>query len=359
MIRVAIAGVGSCCSSFVQTVAASRSGGLQAPAGISHAQIGGRTIADMTFVAAFDVDRRKVGFDLAEAIFAPPNAAVRHQEAEPLGVEVDAGPVADGLTGRLSEIVEAHPAAEQARWDAVAGRLKSSRAQVLVCCLPTGADAAIGSYAAAAAEAGCAFVNCTPTPVARDREHAEAFRQKRLPLLGDDLRSHVGATALHGEILELLVRRGISIESTYQLNVGGNADFLNLSDPARSAGKVASKENGLRAAAPGDFSLWAGPSAFVPDMGDTKVCHLQIIGRSLLHSRLSIGLTLEVEDSPNAAAVMVNAVRVAALALDRGLGGPIEQASSFLFKSPIVSRSPSAAWRAFEDFVTDSRDDGN
>lgn len=352
MVRVAVAGVGSCCSSFVQVIAALKSSMVGAStSGISHPNIGGRTIADIEVVAAFDVDRRKVGLDLTEAIFAAPNASFRHYTPNAAGVRVSLGPLSDGLRGRLSEVVKLHPCAEQERWDSVVETLRNSCASVLVCCLPTGANEAVGSYALAASEARCAFVNCTPTAIARSPYFVERFREKNLPLLGDDLRSHIGATAIHGEILEMLVRRGIAIETTYQLNVGGNADFLNLSDASRASTKISSKENGLRAAAPGDFSLWAGPSAYVRGLGDTKICHLHIAGRNLLNSQVTIDLKLEVEDSPNAAAVMVNAVRIAALASDRSLGGPISKASAFLFKSPDEARTPSGALQAFEDFL--------
>jgi myo-inositol-1-phosphate synthase len=351
-IRVAMIGVGSCCSSFLQTLSAVRNCRSSSTlSGISHQEIGGFSVSDIEPVAAFDVDQRKVGRDLAEAAAHSSNAALIHVPLSPLGIIVVAGPVLDGVDGPLGSVVPVCPDSKSCTWEHVASRIQSCKCDVVLCCVPTGAHEAVRAYATAVAHAGAAFINCTPSPSARDLLTAQLFEDRGLPLLGDDLRSHVGATTLHGMILELLATRGIAVLETHQINIGGNADFLNLSDSSRSQSKVESKKRALLGVGGIEGSLWAGPSGYVDGLGDQKICYISVNGRSLLGSPIKIDIKLEVEDSPNAAAVMVNAVRAASLARQRRMAGVLQAASSFLFKSPPNAVSPSVAETGFRDFI--------
>ncbi|MFE7112649.1 inositol-3-phosphate synthase [Streptomyces sp. NPDC057575] len=352
-IRVALAGVGSCASSFVQAVVLSRSAEQDMP-GLMHHRIGGYRLGDVEFVAAFDVDHRKVGIDLAEAIGTAPTVAVRHVAVPPMGLKVGAGPLLDGVEGKLSKIVEPHPDCGSVTASMVTAALRDAEADVLVCFLPTGARAAVQMYARACAEAGAAFVNATPEPVANCPELAALFLERGVPLLGDDLRSHLGATTLHTALIELLGSRGVRIADTYQLNVGGNMDFYNLSDPARSHSKQLSKRRALASTGLDATDVAAGPNGYVKYLGDRKVCFLRIEAEGMLGSPLSMEIRLEVEDSPNAAAVVANAVRVARSATDQGLSGVVDPVCAFLFKSPPLGMPESEALRCFQTFVEKS-----
>ncbi|QDL69625.1 myo-inositol-1-phosphate synthase [Streptomyces malaysiensis subsp. malaysiensis] len=349
-IRVALAGIGSCASSLVQTA------GLTPPGtgpmnGIMYPRIGGYWVNDMRFVAAFDVDRRKVGLDVVKAIITPPVAAVLHVDVEPTGVLVEPGPLFDGIGGNLDGVIEPHPTSREVTIDQVADRLAAVGADVLVCLLPTGATNAVQAYARAAVKAGVAFVNATPEPVAHDPEIAAAFVSGGVPLLGDDLRSHLGATTLHTALIELLQSRGLAVVNTYQLNVGGNTDFLNLSDPRRAAGKVWTKRNALSAAGIDATTVSAGPNGFVEYLGDEKACFIRIEAASVLDSNLVLDIRMQVEDSPNAAGVLVNAVRIAKISAEQGHAGSVDDVCAFLFKNPPEGAPESVGIRKFRDYI--------
>ncbi|MEW2289179.1 inositol-3-phosphate synthase [Streptomyces sp. NPDC047841] len=330
---------------------AHRSAGTPLP-GVMHERIGGYALADVTFVQAFEADANKVGRDLADALRQAPTAAVHHLEVPPLGVVVQAGPALDGIAGRLAETVSVHPDCADVTAEDVTAALRGARADVLVCFLPTGATEAVHTYARACAAAGVAFVNATPELVANNPELSALFAERGVPLLGDDLRSHLGATTLHTALLELLMSRGLRVKDTYQLNVGGNTDFLNLSDPARSASKQASKRRALTSAGIDASEVAAGPNGYVKYLGDRKVCFLRIEAESILDAPVAMEVRLEVEDSPNAAAVIANAVRVAKSAADQGLTGVIDPVCAFLFKSPRVGLPESEGLSAFQGFVS-------
>lgn len=351
-IRVAVAGVGSCCSSFTQLIelAKKRPNELSVT-GISHPYIGGHQVEDISLVAAFDIDATKVGKDLADAIAV--NDAVLHVPVNRSGITVQPGPVLDGVDGPVGRVIAIDPRAQTTGASDVVGVLSRQAAEVVICSVPSGAKQAVRFYAEAAAKAGAAFINCTAAPAAHDASIAAMFDECGVPLLGDDLRSHVGATTVHTMLLELFSSRGIEILNTYQLNVGGNRDFLNLSDPSRSEWKVASKKRALHASAAVADDVWAGPNGFIPTLGDRKICHLMIEGRSALNSSISIELKLQVEDSPNAASVMVNAVRVAAIERRRGTKGVVEMPAGYLFKSPTTAVSPFEAESRFAQYVSD------
>jgi len=334
-IRVAIAGVGSCASSLVQAVHAAKAGALDASApGLIYASLGGYRLEDIEFVAAFEVNSKKVGIDLGEAIFVEPNCATRYVETPLTGVDVVAGPLLDGLDGPLGRLVEPAAAVHTADVEGVAGILRDSRTDVLVCYLPTGSRNAVRTYAWAAALAGVAYVNGTPESVATDLEFQGLFEDSGAPLLGDDVKSQLGATALHTSLIDLCRSRAASVDTTYQLNIGGNSDFFNLADSARAASKRLTKRSALEAAGIEASGVNAGPSGYVAHLQDQKVAYIRLEGRLLLGMRYSMEVRLQVEDSPNAAGVIVNAVRAAAVAADRGEAGVVWAVCPFLFKNP-------------------------
>ena len=351
-IKLAIAGVGSCASSLVQSVAMARRG-TQSP-GIMFDEIGGYGVQDIDVVACFDVDKAKVGIDLANAIKIPLTSAKHHAQVDHTGVTVEPGPLLDGIGGELVNVVVTHADADTAAPHHVTERLRQCGADVLVCLLPTGATQAVRAYARAAAAAGVSFVNATPEPVAVDHGIAELFRGQGAALLGDDLRSHVGATTLHTAVIELLRSRGLDVINTYQLNVGGNTDFMNLSDREHAANKWRSKRNALAAAGIDASDVAAGPSGYVKFLGDTKDCIIRIEAASVLGSPLTLDIRLQVEDSPNAAGVLLSAVRLAKVAGDRGQCGVIEDVCPTLFKNPPTGASESRGLELLRRYVAES-----
>ncbi|MGW6459214.1 hypothetical protein ACWF94_25375 [Streptomyces sp. NPDC055078] len=352
-IRVALAGAGNCAWSFCQFAAMAQTNPDARLPGLMCPTVGGYRLSDVRVVAAFDVDAAKVGLPLAEAFTAP---AISATGFTPLGADRESpvlpAPVLDGLAGPLGDVVALAAAARDATQEDVAKALAEHDVDILVITLPTGASQAIRMFANAALAAGVAVVNATPEELARDADIRGRFADAGVVILGDDLRSHVGATSLHTTLIELLLSRGLVLASTYQLNVGGNTDFLNLADAGRSATKFASKANALRAAGMTDVEGVAGPTGFIGHLADTKVCFASIKATSVLGSELEIDLKLTVEDSPNAAGVIANAVRVGKAAADRGLSGTVNDASALLFKSPPHGLTESEARTAFLDFAS-------
>jgi len=331
-VRVAIAGVGNCASSLVQAVTAART----APGGpgVTHPVIGGYGVADIEFVAAFDVDERKLDTDLADAIGAAPNCTSSYLKVPPTGVTVGCGPLADGVGSLTADVVQVSASAETASFEQVSEVLRATRADVLISYMPVGAAKATTGYAGAALAAGVAFVNCNPEVVATDPAWQERFAAAGVPLLGDDIKSQLGATTLHRTLIDLCTSRGAVVDRTYQLNVGGNTDFLNMRDPERASSKRASKMSALRTRLGEGAEFGAGPSDYVPHLSDRKVAYITLEGRSLLGMPFTIEAKLSVEDSPNSAGIAVDAVRAAKVAADRGLGGPVDEVCAYLFKAP-------------------------
>ena len=350
MIRAALVGVGSCASSLVQAIHLSREN--PDTTGVAHPVFGGHLITDISVVAAFDVDRRKIGQDLADAIFAEPNRATWFTDVPPTGVVVTAGPLADGVSRALESVVHVDAAHDATTADVVA-ELKRCDAEVVVLYLPVGATEAAGLYAAAALEGGCALVNCTPAPLATDPHWAQQFAEHGLPLLGDDVKSQFGSTAFHRALLGLIRQRGGSVESSYQLNAGGNTDFLNMRQPEVAVHKRRTKRASLTDFDLDPDALSVGPSDYIPHLQDRKVGYINIVGRGLMGARFSIEMKLEVEDSPNSAGVVVDAVRAARVALDRGLAGPIGEPSAALFKNPPEPLSDVEALAALDRWAAD------
>jgi myo-inositol-1-phosphate synthase len=353
-IRVAIVGVGNCASSLVQGVTYyGDKPRARFSAGLLHENLGGYRIRDIVFSAAFDVNRTKVGRDLAEAIFASPNNAKPFAAVPSLGVEVQRGPTLDGLGIYVSRLVKE----SREREADVADALRRTRTDVVVNFLPVGSERATAWYAEKVIAAGCAFVNGIPVFIASDPSWQSRFRRAGLPVIGDDVKSQVGATILHRELVNLFLDRGLPVDRTYQLNTGGNADFLNMLERGRLRSKKISKTRAvrsqfeLRGVAIDPDSLHVGPSDYVPWLKDNKVCFLRIESRHFGDVPLSLECRLSVEDSPNSAGIIVDAVRCARLALDHGLGGALIGPSSYFMKSPPRQFTDERARALVETFI--------
>ena len=350
-IRVAIAGVGNCASSLIQGLTYYGTSGTQEPpVGLITGTIGGYAPADIEICAAFDVTACKVGVDVATAILADPNNTMKFADVAPTGVIVQRGPTLDGVGRSLSEAITLSPASPV---DVVAA-LRAARAEVLVCYLPVGSQEAVSFYARAALEARCAFVNCVPVFLASDPEWAQRFRNAGLPIIGDDIKSQVGATILHRVLTNLFVERGVHLDRTYQLNFGGNTDFLNMLDRERLASKKISKTRAVSSQLPQPLpanDIHIGPSDFVPWLTDRKFAHIRMEGTGFGGSPISVELKLEVWDSPNSAGVVMDAIRCAKLGLIRGLSGPLEGPSSYFMKSPPRQFTDDIARQRTLDFI--------
>ncbi|MGE5146127.1 MAG: inositol-3-phosphate synthase [Candidatus Eiseniibacteriota bacterium] len=355
-IKVAIAGVGNCASSLVQGVEYYRNRQGASLEGVMRPSIGGYGCADIEFVAAFDIDRRKIGRPLEEAIFAKPNCTRIFQSALPVSnVVVQAGPILDGVAAHMADYPDdvAFRASDLAPTD-ITQALRSSGADVLLCYLPVGSDKAVKHYAQACLDAGVALVNCVPVFIASDPEWAEKFRAAGLPIVGDDIKSQVGATIVHRMLARLFADRGVSLDRTYQLNTGGNTDFLNMLERQRLKSKKISKTESVQSQLDerldaGDIHI--GPSDYVQWQRDNKVCFIRMEGRGFGDAPIELELRLSVQDSPNSAGVVIDALRCAKLAMDRGEGGPLIAPSSYYMKSPPRQFRDSVAHDAVEAFI--------
>jgi len=318
---------------------------------VTHVQIGPYGIGDVEFVAAFDIDERKIGLDLSDAIHSDPNCTSRYIDVPNLGVPVSCGPLADGLGQFTETVVELAEEAHTTTFTTVSEILQAAQADVLICYMPVGAITATSGYAEAAVEAGVAFVNCNPEAIATDPNWQRRFYERGIPVLGDDIKSQLGATTLHRTLIDLCTSRGAVIDRTYQLNVGGNTDFLNMLDPQRASSKRASKMSALKSRLNSNTQFGAGPSDYVSYLADHKVAYITVEGRSLLGMPFSIEAKLTVEDSPNSAGVAVDALRAAKLAKDRGIAGPVVEVCPFLFKRPPIPRPDSEAKEMILNFA--------
>ncbi len=363
MIKTAIVGIGNCASSLVQGLWYCK--GADAPVSLPFPTLGGYAVTDIEVVAAYDIDARKVGRDLSEAIFAPPNCTyVFHRDVPHCGVTVERGPTLDGLAphmqaqpaqSRFSESTA--PALTEAE---VVRQLVAAGCEVMINFLPVGAQEATEFYAGCALAAGVAFVNAIPVFLASDPVWAARFQARGLPLLGDDFKAQMGATVLHRALVNLFDLRGVVLDRTYQLNVGGNTDFLNMMDPARLTQKRQSKTESVQTAAGhrmADDDIRVGPSDYVPWLNDQKIGYLRLEGRLFGGAPVNLEVRLSVEDSPNAAAMALSAIRCARIALDRGLAGAIWEASAFLFKHPPRQVNDPEAYDLLRRFAGDERAD--
>jgi len=350
-IRTAIIGVGNCASSLVQGVEYYKDAepGSRVP-GLMHVQFGDYHVSDLQFVAAFDVDAKKVGFDLSEAIGASENNTIKFADVPPLGVTVQRGTTLDGLGKYYQQTVTESPAHPV---DVVAA-LREARVDVVVCYLPVGSEDAVRFYAQCAIDAGCAFVNALPVFIAGTPEWAEKFRAAGLPIIGDDIKSQVGATITHRVLAKLFEDRGVILDRTMQLNVGGNMDFMNMLERDRLESKKISKTQAVTSQVDRDMgarNVHIGPSDYVPWLDDRKWAYVRLEGRAFGDVPLSLEYKLEVWDSPNSAGVIIDAVRAAKIAKDRGLAGPVLSASSYFMKSPPVQFPDDQARDNVEKFI--------
>jgi len=350
-VRVAIIGVGNCACSLVQGVEYYRDAAEdEFVPGLMHVNLGGYHIGDIEFSAAIDIDKNKVGKDVSEAVFTPPNNTYRFTDVPKLGVKVARGMTHDGLGKYLSEVIEKAPGPT----DDIVGLLRDTKTDVVVSFLPVGSEEATKWYVEQILDAGCGFVNGIPVFIARERYWQQRFERKGLPVMGDDIKSQVGATIVHRVLTRLFRERGVRLERTSQLNVGGNTDFLNMLERTRLESKRISKTNAVTSQLDYDMggdNVHIGPSDYVAWLSDRKWAYIRMEGRTFGDVPLNAELKLEVWDSPNSAGVMIDAVRCMKLALDNGLSGAIEAPSSYFFKSPPVQFTDDEARRATEEFI--------
>ncbi|MCA1369629.1 inositol-3-phosphate synthase [Bradyrhizobium sp. BRP14] len=355
-IRIGLAGVGNCASSLVQGITFYRDAREdESVPGLMHVNLGGYHVRDVEISAAFDVAASKVGRDVAEAIYAPPNNTFRFADVAPTGVRVERGRTLDGIGRYLREEIEEsdEPAVD------VAEVLRQTETDILVSYLPVGSEVATRWYAEQALAAGCGFVNCIPVFIASDRAWQKKFAERGLPLIGDDIKSQVGATIVHRLLANLFRERGVRIDRTYQLNFGGNTDFLNMLERQRLESKKISKTQSVVSQmdiplAAGDIHV--GPSDHVPWLADRKFAYIRVEGTTFGGVPLNVELKLEVWDSPNSAGVVIDAVRCAKLAMDRGLAGPLIAPSSYFMKSPPRQFTDAEARVRLEEFILGETD---
>ena len=350
-VRVAIVGVGNCANSFIQGVTYYKDAdpAEQVP-GLMHVDLGGYHVKDIEFVAAFDIDSEKVGKDLSEAIWSGQNDTIKFAEVPHMGVEVHRGMTHDGLGKYLKQKIKKAPG-ETAD---IIGILKKTKADVLVCYLPVGSEAATKWYVEQALQAGVGFVNCLPVFIARQDDWDRRFRDAGLPIIGDDIKSQVGATIVHRNLARLFHERGVELQHTSQLNVGGNMDFFNMLERERLDSKKISKTNAVTSVMGTELperDVHVGPSDYVPWLTDRKWAHIRLEGKSFGDVPLTVELKLEVWDSPNSAGVVIDAVRLIKLALNNGVGGQLDGPSSYLMKSPHTQRPDADARRLTEEFI--------
>jgi myo-inositol-1-phosphate synthase len=350
-VRVAIIGVGNCASSLVQGVHYYRRAPVDAfIPGLMHARLGAYHVGDIEFSAAFDIDARKVGRDLGDAIFEAPNNTVRFAAVGALGVPVHRGMTHDGLGTYLAQMIQKAPGSTAD----IAGILKETRTDVVVNFLPVGGEMATKWYVEQVLDAGCAFVNCIPVFIAREAYWRRRFEERGLPIVGDDVKSQLGATIVHRVLTRLFMDRGIRLERTSQLNFGGNTDFYNMLERDRLQSKKTSKTDAVRSQLDHPLpseAVHIGPSDYVPWLEDRKWAHIRLEGRGFGEQPINVELKLEVWDSPNSAGVVIDAIRCCKLALDRGLKGALPAASAYLMKSPPEQWPDDAARRRLERFI--------
>ncbi len=354
-VRVAIIGVGNCASSLVQGVEFYRDAREdEAVPGLMHVNLGGYHIRDIEFSAAFDINETKVGRDLSEAIFAEPNNTIKFASVPRKGITVQRGMTHDGLGKYLSQVITkaSGPTAD------IVGTLRSTRTDVVISYLPVGSEMATKWYVEQVLEAGCAFINCIPVFIASQPYWQNRFAERGLPIIGDDIKSQVGATITHRVLTNLFRERGVRLDHTYQLNFGGNTDFMNMLERERLESKKISKTNAVTSQLDVPISnenAHVGPSDYVPWLTDRKFCYIRMEGTTFGNVPLNCELKLEVWDSPNSAGVVIDAIRCAKLALDRGIGGPLTGPASYFMKSPPQQFTDYEARKRTEAFIHENR----
>jgi myo-inositol-1-phosphate synthase len=351
-VNVAIIGVGNCASSLVQGVHFYREAkDDEFVPGLMHVNLGGYHISDINFVAAFDIDKNKVGKDLAKAIYSPPNNTFKFCDVPKTGVKVERGMTHDGLGKYLSQIIEKAPGPTAD----IVSILKETKTDVVINYLPVGSEEATKWYVEQVLAAGCGLVNCIPVFIGREAYWQKRFADRGVPVIGDDIKSQVGATITHRVLTRLFRDRGVKLERTYQLNFGGNTDFLNMLERDRLESKKISKTNAVTSQLDYDMgpgNVHVGPSDYVPWLEDRKFCHIKMEGRTFGDVPLNLEMKLEVWDSPNSAGVVIDAVRCCKLALDRGLSGTIVGPASYFMKSPPIQFPDDECRLRTEEFIS-------
>jgi myo-inositol-1-phosphate synthase len=358
-IRIAIVGVGNCASSLIQGISYYRDKSPEEAVGLMHWRIGEYRPADIKVVAAFDIDARKVGKDIADAVFAPPNCTAKFYEALPAtGVTVAMGAVLDGVAPHMEEHDEKRTFVvadeQQADRQTVIDILKKSHAEILLNYLPVGSENASRFYAQCALDAGVAFVNNIPVFIASDPVWAKKFEERSLPIIGDDIKAQLGATITHRTLTDLFKKRGVKLERTYQINTGGNTDFLNMLNRSRLASKKISKTEAVQSAAAERLdsdNIHISPSDYIPWQNDQKICFLRMEGKLFGDIPMNLELRLSVEDSPNSAGVAIDSIRCCKLALDAGVGGVLTTPSAFFCKHPPRQIPDDEAYRLMEEYI--------
>jgi myo-inositol-1-phosphate synthase len=354
-VRVAIIGVGNCASALVQGVCFYRDAAEDdLVPGLMHVNLGGFHVRDIEFTAVFDVDSNKVGKDLSEAIFMPPNNTYKFCDVPHLGVPVSRGMTHDGLGQYLKKVIEKAPPPTAN----VVGILRETQTDVVVNFLPVGSEMATKWYVEQVLDAGCALVNCVPVFIARETYWQDRFKERGLPVIGDDIKSQVGATIVHRILTRLFRDRGVRVDRTYQLNFGGNMDFYNMLEQERLQSKKVSKTGAVTSQLDyeiGDENIHVSPSDYVPWLTDRKWCYVRLEGTAFGGVPLNLELKLEVWDSPNSAGVVIDAVRCAKIALDRGVSGAVEAPAAYFMKSPPIQYTDAEAREMLEEFIAEAR----
>jgi myo-inositol-1-phosphate synthase len=357
-IKVALAGVGNCASALIQGIQYYRKNppkedGLTV--GLMHPLFGPYRVEDITFVAAFEVNRKKIGRDLSKAIFTEPNCAPNISDVSDMGVTVKPGPVLDGVAPHMRKPFQVYNQSKTKPVD-VAKELEDSDADILVNYLPVGSEKGARYYAQQALDAGCGFVNCIPEFIASTESWAKKFEEQKLPIAGDDIKSQVGATIVHRALVDLFLKRGARVDESYQLNLGGDTDFLNMTVEERLHSKRISKTTAVASLIPYNVPTRIGPSDYVPYLKNKKICYIYLKGRKWGNIPLQIDLKLSVEDSANSGGVVADVIRAVKIGLDRRIGGPLTSISSYCFKYPPVKIPDSLASQWVEEYIQGKRD---
>jgi len=355
-IRVALVGVGNSASALVQGTQYYKNAEENTTVpGLMHVNYGGYHIRDIKFVAAFEVNKDKIGKDLSQAIFTAPNCCVKFADVPNLDVKVSPAPILDGVAKHMEKVFNVYEEEPSAKADVVK-ILKHAKADILVNYLPVGSQQATRFYAQAAMDARCAFVNCMPEFIGSNQEWAKKFETTGLPVLGDDIKSQVGATILHRNLVRLCIDRGVIIDETYQLNLGGDTDFLNMTVEERLKTKRISKTEAVTSLVPYELPTRIGPSDYVHFLRNKKICYIVLKGRKFGDRPISINVKLEVEDSPNSAGVVIDLIRAAKIALDRKIAGALISMPSYAFKHPPVQVPDSVAKQWTEDWIAGKKE---
>lgn len=347
-IKIAIAGLGNCASSLVQGIQYYKNKNERDATGLMHWDIGGYKPFDIRIVAAFDIDKRKVGNDISNAIFELPNCTKILCDIPEMGVKVMKGPVLDGVAPHMGDYFQVDDGQKSVDVTKV---LKESNAEILISYLPVGSQQATEYYAQCAIDAGCGFINCIPVFIASTDSWAEKFRKANLPVVGDDVKSQVGSTITNRYLTQMLIDRGAKIDSIYQTNIGGNTDFRNMTDVSRLMSKKVSKTESISSLIPYDVPIFAGPNGCIDNLKDNKISYMRIDFRIFGDVSCCIDLKLSVEDSPNSGGIIIDAIRMTKIALDKGIGGVLTGPSAWSMKHPLIQYPDNISRLMTEDFI--------